>query len=319
MRIVFRFIAIVSLAFTLSNSYAQEYPTRTIRMIVAGPPGQSSDIGARFYAEKLAAMFKQPVVIDNRPGANAIIGVQTVLQAPADGYTIFAAGASPMAMNVALYKTLPYDAVRDFRFVSGMQKGMTVMVVPAKSPYRTVADLIKAARDKPRAINYASYAAVYQLVSEWLAQLGDASFTHVPYKGGAQALTDVAGGRVDFAIADITALPLVQGGQLRALAVTGDQRLARLPDVPTMREAGYPALVHYGWTSLAVRAGTPDPIVRKLSSAFLAIMATSEAREHAARQGNEVNAIGYEEMGAFQIQEIAKFKRVMASAGIQPE
>lgn len=317
MRIISAFL--LALAAALSHA-AEEYPSKLIRMIVPAPPGNSSDIYARFFAEKLSTILKQTVIVENRVGGNGFIGTVAVKQAPADGYTVLVAGSSPMAMNVGLYKQLPYNPAKDFRWVSGMLRGMSILVVPAESRFMSVRDLVAEAKSRPLALNYGSYAAAYRLATEWFAQMAGFRVTHVPYKGAPQVVGDLMGRQIDFAMADAaTVLSLIKAGRLRALAVSGDERHPSLPDTPTIKESGFPAYMQYQWVSLAVHADTPDAAVKKLSEAMLQAMATPEAQAFSEKQGSMLMPIGPEQMLRFGTQEIEKYKRIASEAGIEPE
>jgi len=225
-----------------------------------------------------------------------------------------------MAMNVGLYKELPYDPSKDFRWVSGMLRGMSILVVPADSRYDSLSALVADAKSRPMALNYGSYAAAYRLATEWFAQMAGLRVTHVPYKGAPQVIGDLMGKQIDFAMADAaTVLALIKAGRLRALAVSGEERHPSLPDTPTIRESGFPSYVQYQWVSLAVPAATPDAAVKKLTDAMLQAMATPEAQAFSDKQGSMLLRFGPDQMQNFGAREIEKYKRVAAAAGIEPE
>lgn len=318
---------IVALPFLLAalvglpvQAQAQEWPTKPIKLVVPGPPGNSSDIYARYVAGRMTALLGQPTNVENRAGGNGFIGATAVTQAPADGYTVFIAGSSPMAQNVAVFKSMPYDPVKDFRWISGIFEGKAVLVVSAKSSYNTVQDLVAAGKANPGKLNYGSYAAAYRLSTEWFNQANGMQSTFVAYKGAPQVTTDLIGGQIDFAMVDVVAVaPLVQGGQLRALVVTGDERHPQLPRVPTLQEAGLPAYGKSAWVSMAVRADTPAPIAAKLTATMMKILAEPEMKRFADQQGAPILAYDDKQMTQFQISEIEKYKKIAASAKIPLE
>ncbi|WP_423458954.1 Bug family tripartite tricarboxylate transporter substrate binding protein [Ottowia sp. VDI28] len=299
---------------------AQDWPAKPIRLVVPGPPGNSSDIYARYFAGRLTTLLGQPVTVENRAGGNGFIGATTVTQAPPDGYTVFIAGSSPMAQNMALFKSMPYDPVKDFRWISGIFEGMAVLVVPANSPYTTVNALIAAAKAQPKKLNYGSYAAAYRLSTEWFNQATGIQTSFIPYKGAPQVTTDLIGGQLDFAMVDSVAVaPLIQGGQLRALVVTGDERHPLLPQTPTLREAGLPAYGKSAWVSVAVRADTPNPIAAKLTATMMKILAEPATKEFSDKQGAFLLAYDDKQMSRFHASEIEKYKKIAAAAHIPLE
>lgn len=299
---------------------AQDWPSKPISLVVPGPPGNSSDIYARYIANRMSELLGQPVMVENRPGGNAFIGALAVTKAPADGYTVFIAGSSPMAQNVALFKSMPYDPVKDFRWISGIIDGVAVLVVPAKSSHQSVGDLVQDAKARPNQLNYGSYAAAYRLSTEWLSQVAEIQTSHIPYKGAPQVTTDLIGGQIDYAMVDVVAVaPLVKGGQLRALAVTGDQRHPLLPDVPTLEETGLPPYGKSAWVSMAVRAETPDPIAAKLTETMMKILNDPATQEFSDSQGAFLLRYDDKQMTEFHLSEIEKYRNIATVAGIPLE
>lgn len=317
--ILLAFVAAASLC-SAAPASAQEWPSKPIRLVVPGPPGNSSDIYARYFAGRMTSLLGQPVTVENRAGGNGFIGATTVTQAPPDGYTVFIAGSSPMAQNMALFKSMPYDPVKDFRWISGIFEGMAVLVVPANSPYTTVDALIATAKAKPKKLNYGSYAAAYRLSTEWFNQATGIQTSFIPYKGAPQVTTDLIGGQLDFAMIDAVAVaPLIQGGQLRALVVTGDARHPLLPQTPTLREAGLPVYGKSAWVSVAVRADTPTPIATKLTVTMMKILAEPATKDFSDKQGAFLLAYDDKQMTSFHISEIEKYKKIGATAQIPLE
>jgi tripartite-type tricarboxylate transporter receptor subunit TctC len=298
----------------------ETYPSRAIRLVVPGPPGNSSDTYARYVALRMSILLGQPVTVDNKAGGNGFIGATSVLQAPPDGYSVFIAGSSPMAQNTVLFKSMPYDPVKDFRWVSGIFEGMAVVVVSANSPYKALGELIASARQHPRKLNYGSYAAAYRLSTEWLNQVTGTQTTLVNYKGAPQVTTDLIGGQIDYAMVDTVAVAqLIQGGQLRALAVTGDKRHPLLPNAPTLKEAGLPSYGRSAWVSMAVRADTPPAIAQKLTITMMKILGEPATKTFSDEQGAFLLPYDDKQMAAFQLSEIQKYQAIAASAHIQPE
>lgn len=299
---------------------AQDYPSKPVRFIVSFPPGSGADTTARFYARRLQEITRQTFVVENRPGANSFLAAQAVATAAPDGSTLFFASNSPVVVNAVLFKTLPYSPTGDFAAVARTSRATNLILVPQASPHKTVADLVDAARKAPGKLNYASGSSSYQIATEEFAEIVGARFTHVPYKGSAPAIQDTAAGIVDFTIADLTAgLPLVQGGRLRALAVTSDRRHVALPEVPTAIEAGAKGFEFYNWTGVFAPAKTPQAIVDRLSQLVLQITAEPEALAFVAKVGGEPFPGDAAELRRYQVAQIEQWKRVAQRAGIQPE
>lgn len=299
---------------------AQEFPNKPIKFIVPFPPGSGTDTSARYFGKKLTELTGQPVIVDNRPGANGFIAVRTLLAAPADGYTVFVGSNSTLAVNVALFKKLPYDPQTDLTALSMMMRAPALIVVPANSPYKTLSDLIGAARAQPGKLNYAAGSAGYQLMAESLNDSAKLDIHNVPFKGASEALTAVVSGNVDMAFSDITAAyELVKGGKLRALAVASDHRAPALPNVPHMAEAGMPGFSASVWVGAMVSAKTPKAETEKLATLLAQIERLPETKEFYERIGAETMNGGAEEMRRFQATEIALWKRIAMQAKIEQE
>ncbi|ATA57130.1 ABC transporter substrate-binding protein [Variovorax boronicumulans] len=297
---------------------AATYPSKPIHFVVPFPPGSGTDVGARFFARKLGELAGQPVIVENRAGANGFIAVKAVTSAPADGYTLLMGSNSTLATNVALFKQLPYDPVKDLAPVSTLMRSPIVLIVPANSPYKTLKDLIDAARAKPGQRTYASGSAAYQLMGELFADKAGIQLLNVPYKGAPDAVNATLSGQTDLGFSDITAtMELLRGGKIRALAIAADQRLAGLPDVPTAQEQGIGGFSADTWTGVAVAANTPKPVVDKLSGMFVKILAMPETREFYARQNVITMKGGQDELRDFQREQIAVWKRIAAAARIE--
>jgi tripartite-type tricarboxylate transporter receptor subunit TctC len=270
-------------------------------------------------AEQMQRVLGQSLVVENRPGASGAVAVVAVKQAPADGYTILVGTNSPMSVNPIVMKNPGYDSTKDFKPVNGILRSMNVWYVAPESPIRGIADLVTAARSG-KSTSVGSYSAGYQLGVEWVAVLGNTKFNYVNYKGQAQVITDVLGRTLDAGMGDMSgALPLIQSGKLRALAVSGATRHPSLPNVPTVREL-YPEYENYAWTSFFVRAEVPADVHAKLVSAMQTALRTPEMKRYFEANGSDPMVdFGPERMAEHLRQEIARFRRVADAAGIKPE
>lgn len=301
-----------------SGTTADDYPNRPIRLLVPFPPGSGTDTSARFYGRKLSELTGQPVVIDNRAGGNGFIAVQAVTSAPPDGYTLFIGSNSTLATNVALFRKMPYDPVRDLSPISTLVQNAVVLIVPPGSPYRTLQDLVAAAKAAPGKLNYAGGSAGYQLMAELLCQQTGIRMTYVPYRGAPGSVTAVAAGEVDFSVVDVSAaLELARGGKLRMLALADGKRSAVLPDVPTTSEAGAPQFTAYTWVAAMAPNGTPQPVLDKLSALFATIGDMPETRQFYASQGTAPAPAGPQYMRRFQLEEIDRWKRIATDAKVE--
>lgn len=313
-------LSVAALAQGGSARAASDYPAHPVKIIVSLPPGSGADTTARFLSKHLAERFKQPFVVENRPGGNSFIAAQAVATAPPDGYTLFVASNSPMTTNAAVFKNLPYDAVKDFAPVAPIARFPMALVVPANSPYRSVADLVAAARAAPGQLNFASGTATYQVVLELFHEQNGIKATHVPYKGTSAALADVAGGVVQYSVADVSAaLPLIRGGKLRPLAVTSTRRIKDLPDVPTMQESGNKGFEAYVWTAAFFPAKVDPAIVARVSDAVQALVRSQEGKAFMEQLGGEPFVGGPDTLAAFQRDELASMRRIAKLANIQQE
>jgi tripartite-type tricarboxylate transporter receptor subunit TctC len=318
-RICLAFLALMLMA-PLAPGQAKDYPNKVVKVIVPFTAGSGSDTSARFFGEKLAAILGQAFVVENRPGASGVLSVMAVKTAPADGYMILLASNSPLSVNPVTIKDLPYDPVRDLKPLSGLTRGMNAYIVAPNSKLNTLADIVTASKQGTQPLNVGNYSAGYHLALEWFAALAGIKLNHIPYKGGAPIFTDVMGNQLDFAIVDVGGVsPLLKSGKLRALAVSGEKRHPDFPDVPTIRESGYPDYVNYSWTSFYVRAQTPDDITAKLSEALEKILATSEAKEFVRRMGAELMPLPPAAMQKYHRDELDRFRRIAEVAGIKPE
>ncbi len=296
------------------------FPSKPIKVIVPFTPGAGSDIAARYFGGEMGKVLGVSVVVENRPGAFGAVAAGVVKSAPADGYTIFLGGNSPITVNPVVVKNLSYDPIKELRPVSGLARNTNVFIVPPGSKAQTLAELIAEAKRRPQPMNAGTPAAGYHLVLEWFAAEAGIKFNHIPYKGGAQTYADVAGGTLDFAVGELAGtMELIKGGKLHALAVTSDTRHPDLPNVPTVKESGFPSFVSYSWNSFYVRAETPDAITHKLADAMATVMATEDARKFVRTAGTELLPLGPEAMRKFQMEELARFQGIADRAGIKPQ
>jgi len=312
--------ALLAAALAAAAPAAAQYPERPVKIIVSLPPGSGADTTARFLSKHLGDTFKQPFIVENRPGANSFIAAQAVAAAPPDGYTMFVASNSPMTTNAAVFKRLPYDAVNDFAPIAPIARFPMVIVVPASSPFRSIADLVAAARAAPGKLNFASGTATYQVVLELFHEKNGISATHVPYKGTSAALTDVAAGVAHYSIADVSAaLPLIKAGKLRPLAVASTHRLKDLPDVPTMEESGTKDYEAYAWTAAFFPAKVDPAIVATVSQAIQQAVRSPAGVAFMADLGGEAFPGGPQVLRDFQLKELQTMRRIARQANIQQE
>ncbi len=295
------------------------YPSKPIRLVVPFPPGGTTDIQGRMLAEKLAPRLGQPVVVDNRGGANGIIGMEIVARAPADGYTIVIAVVGPWAVHGYLYK-LPYDVLKDFAPIIHVATTPGVLVVHPSLPVKTVKELIALARQRPGELNYGSagVGGFFHISAELFAFMTKIKMTHVPYKGPAAALTDLVAGRIHVMFnSAIVTIPHIKSGKVRALATTGAKREAALPDLPTVAEAGVPGYENSTWTAMGAPARTPRAIIERLNKELGAILQMPDIQERFAAGGSTVTGGTPEQFHDYLKSELVKFGKLVKDAGIK--
>ncbi|WP_025139754.1 tripartite tricarboxylate transporter substrate binding protein [Achromobacter sp. DH1f] len=316
-----RWLAASALAITLAGPAQAAWPERPITLIIPASPGGTTDIAARLIADKLAARLGQQVIVENRAGAAGIIGAQALARAKPDGYTLLMGNIGPNAINYALYRTLPYQAA-DFAPVTRVISVPNVLVVNAASPVRNVADLLADARREPGRISFGSSGSGQSphLSAELFKQRAGIQGTHVPYKGAGPAVAALLGQQFTFMIDNLpSSMPYIQSGKLRALAVTSDQRLAELPDVPTMAEAGVKDMVVTAWFGLVAPAGTPRPIIDTLYAATRDVVRSPDISARFRAMGGQAGGDTPAEFAAFIDQERARWQQIVAAAGIAQE
>jgi tripartite-type tricarboxylate transporter receptor subunit TctC len=313
-------IATMAALLPISAANAQDFPNKPIKFIVPFPPGSGTDTSARYFGKKLSELTGQPVVVENRAGANGFIAVKTVLTAPADGYTVFIGSNSTLAVNVALFKQLPYDPIADFSPLSMLMRAPALLIVPANSPYKTTTELIAAAKAQPDKLDYGAGSAGYQLMAELFNDVAKVQTHHVPYKGASDAIAAIASNTIHFSFVDITgASELYKAGKIKALAVASDKRIASIPEVPKAAQSGLPDFTAYIWVAAAVHAKTPKAETDKLAVLFTKIETMPETKEFYEKLGAEVMKGGPEEMRAFQATEIQLWKRIAAKAKVEQQ
>ncbi|MGE5864966.1 MAG: Bug family tripartite tricarboxylate transporter substrate binding protein [Rhizobacter sp.] len=303
-----------------AGAQGQTYPSKPITFIVPFAAGSATDQLARALGQSITEQTRQTVIVENKAGAGGMLAAQAVARAPADGYTVLIATNTTQAANEHLYKKMPYDPVKDFAPVTGLGKGGQVMVVPASSPYRTVADVVSAARKAPGKLSFGSGSSSSRMAGEMLKQLAGIDVLHVPYKSNPMALTDLIGGQFDFMITDTsTGVPHIKSGRLRPLAYSTRKRSTQLPDVPTLEEAGIKGYDISYWFATYVPAGTPTGTVNALRQLIVQGVNGPATRAFFETSGSEPWTTAPEELAAFQASETVKWGKVIRAAGIEPE
>ncbi|WP_066736012.1 tripartite tricarboxylate transporter substrate binding protein [Cupriavidus sp. D384] len=310
--------ALVGFSLVASTAIAQgQFPDKPIKLVVPYPPGSGTDTVARYAAKRMESALGKPVVIENKPGGNAIIAAQTVVNAPPDGYTLLWAANGPVTTNVALYDKLPYNPLRDFEPVARLAYSPMGLYVPAGSPYKTAADLFGDAKKRPGKLNYGSGSATYNIATEWLLSLVGAKANAISYKGSSPVLTDLAGKQVDFAIAEYSAaLPLIKAGKLRILALTSEKRMGTDPEVPTLQELGYKDFFQVAWWGVFAPKGTPKAVIAKLEGTLLSAFKDSETTQYLEQNNFSAFTANADELRSFQKTEIERETKLVDRFGI---
>ena len=315
-----RFALTLPLLFGLANlALAQDYPSRVVRIIVPQAPGAGADIVTRLIAQRLTEGWGQQVIVENRPGANGIIGLGAGARAKPDGYTLVVGVSSGIAMNPFVYRNLPYDPQRDFAPITQTASNVMALVVNPSLPVRSVKSLVALAKAHPGELVYASAGIgnLTHLAGELFSHTTGIRMVHVPYKGSTPAWIDLLSGHAALMFTSMQGVaPHFKTGRLRLIAVCGEQRKQGFPDTPTLVELGYPGLVMTGWTGYFAPAGAPPEIVKRLSQEIGGIMSRPEMRERMESQGSEAVASTPEEFAAFIKSESAKWRKVIEQAGL---
>lgn len=300
---------------------AQEsYPNKPVTLLVPYPAGGANDAVARLVGQKMGDELKQPVIIDNRPGAGTTIGTATAAKAPADGYTLVLGSLASHAVSPHLYAKPGYDAVADFAPVGLIGVVPMVLVVAQDSPYTDLKSLVEAARKQPGALNYGSSGngSPLHLAAELFKQRAQVQINHVPYKGGNAHTMDLMGGRLDMILDTLTsATPLIKSGKVRALAVATPSRLPELQNVPTFAEAGYPGFEVNAWYALYAPAKTPKDVLARLTASLTQVLKLPEVQEKFSNLGVRTRPGTPQELATFTVEEWTRYGKVIQSAGIR--
>ena len=302
----------------LGTAHAQNYPSKTVRLVVPFAAGGSTDIIGRVLAQKLTEAWGQQVIVDNRPGGSTVIGTDIVAKSPPDGHVLLVTPA-PFTIVPSLIKKLPYDPAKDFEPITLINTTPLVVVVHPGVPAKNIKELVALAKAKPGVMNFGSSGSggSNHLAGELFNTMANVKIVHVPYKGNAPALADLVGGHVDIVFNGLTsALPFIKSGKLRALGMTSLTRTAALPDMPTLDESGLKGFQAVAWNGLTGPARMPKEAVAKAADAVARIMKSPELAEHLKREGSDPVGSSTPEYAAFLRDEIAKWKKVIERAGI---
>ncbi len=315
------FLAIAAFALA-AHAHAQGYPTRPVKIIVAFTPGSATDIIARVVAEHFTRSMGQSFIVENKPGAGGILGTEAAKNAPADGYTLTTCPSGPFGINPGIYKTLPYDPIRDFEPISDLVLTPQTIVVGAQTPYRTLKDLVEAAKAKPGEIAFGSLGtgSTSHLTMEAFQQAAGIKMNHIPFKGGAEAQTQIMGGAFPTMSDTISGvLAQVKAGKLRPLGVAIPQRSPYLPDVPTIAEQGFKGFESVGWIGLCAPAKTPVAILDKLNAEVKKMLASPEAKARMADLAFTPVGDSRAEFAAWIRAEIAKWSKIAKDSGARAD
>jgi tripartite-type tricarboxylate transporter receptor subunit TctC len=313
---------VASVLFTTAAAFAQGYPTKAVRLIVPFPPGGGNDVIGRIVGQKLTERWGQQVIIDNRAGANGIVGLQLLMQSPPDGYTLAVAAAGPIAVNPSLYEKLPYDPVRDFAPITNMTNFPLLLVIHPSMPVKNVRELIALARAQPGKINYASPGSGNSghLAGELFNNLAGTKIVHIPYKGNGPAITGLLSGQAQLLFSSIpSVLSFVEAKKLNAIAVGSAKRIPSLPAIPTIAESGLPKYEAYSWVGIVAPAKTPKDIVAKVNHDIVDILKVKQVGEQLVQQGALPVGDSPEEFAAYIKAEIQKWGAIVKSANIKAD
>jgi len=311
-------LAALVLLFTNLAALAQDYPNRPVKILVAFPVGGLLDTVSRVVGEKLSAKLGQQFIVEARPGAGGTLATQAVARAEPDGYTLMMINDNH-AVNPSVFKTIPYDSIKDFAFIGFVGSAPMVLTVNAQVPARSAKDLIALAKEQPRALSYASVGpgSASHLAGELFAAKTGISMLHVPYKGGAPALTDLVAGHVKaMFLTAVVGMQQMKAGTLAPLAIAAPARFEMLTEVPTMAEAGYPLEAAY-WFGLAAPAGTPPAVLAKLEAALLEVLAMPDLRKRLTEMGAVVTPLGSRDFAQYIQAEMRKWSDVITQNGIK--
>lgn len=312
-------IAAALVVFATSAVAQQPFPTKPIRLIVPFPPGGSTTVVARLLGQKLTEAWGQPVIVDNRPGGNGVIGSEELIKSAPDGHTLLLV-VSTHAINPGVMRSLPYDTVKDFAAVAPLYSFELVLVAHPSVPANNLREFIALAKSKPGQIRYASgdNGGLTHLASEMLNNVAGVNIQNIPYKGSGPALTDTVAGHVESYFSSPTAaLQFIKAGRLKAFAISGKSRSSALPEVPTFAESGLPTFDASAWCGILAPAATPKEIINKLSTEIARIISTPDFKQQLVSQGLEPFVSSPDQFGALIRSDIAKFDRIIKTANIK--
>lgn len=315
-----RILAVIVLIAGPACVHAQDYPTKPIRLVVPFPPGGPNDIIGRVVGQKMQDLLGQLVIIDNRAGAGGVLGTDNVAKSEPDGYTIAIASAGALAISYSLQDKILYDPLKDFSLITLVAKVPELLVASTDLPAANVKELVALAKAKPGTINFGSTGpgSMPHLAGELLRINAGIDIVHVPYRGAAPAVNDLVGHQVQIIFLDVpVVLPQIQAGAVKALAVGGRERVAALPDLPTLNELGYPQIEADNWYGMVAAAKTPAAIVARLNAVAVAAMKAPEVQDKLALQGAIVVGDSPEEFRAYLRDEIAKWSKVVQVSGVK--
>jgi tripartite-type tricarboxylate transporter receptor subunit TctC len=309
-------VLLVGLALTAAAQAQAVWPTKPVKIVVTFPPGGAPDTLARILADKWGQTLGQSFTVDNKPGAGGNIGADFVAKSPGDGTTLLVGTVGTHAINPALYATMPYNHLKDFTSVSFLASTPNLLVVNNKVPARSVKELIELARKSPLSFGSSGSGTSIHLSGELFNTMAGVKMQHIPYKGRAQAVPDLLGGRIDMIFDNMpSALPLVRAGEVRAIGVTSARRSPAAPNIPTIAEAGLPGFQATSWFALYAPAGVPEDVLVRINSETVRVMALPDVREKLAALGLEADAGTPEALVSFMRAETAKWARVVKESG----
>jgi len=301
------------------SAMAQSFPTKPVRLVIAFAPGGGTDVLARMLMQPLGEVLAQPVIPDNRPGADGVIASEIVAGAPADGYTLLITSSSH-AINPGIGRKMSYDTLKDFAPVTQTASQQIILVVHPSLPVKSVRELIEYAKAKPDALNYGTSSNSVQLSMELFKSMGGIRIAHIPYKGSGTMLNDLLGGQIQLTFgASVATLPQVKAGKLRALAIGDAKRSALMPELPTVAEAGVPGYQSVIWSGVLAPARTPRSVIDRLNGALVRILQQPELRERLVQLGSDPVGSTPEQFGAFIRTEIDKWGKIARIAGVRAE
>ena len=313
-------LAALTLALGATHAVAQAYPSRPVRVIVPNPPGGSADVLSRLLSTRLAQDLGQPIIIENRAGANGIVGTEAVVKSPADGYMLLLGSSSQYSVNPALYAKLPYDPLKSLALISQISEQPLIITVNPKVPANTLQELVKLAKAQPGKLNYGGTGPAVTLPVEYFNAVAGIKVQEVPYRGGGPATAAALGGEIEILWATIVSIyPQVQAGKLRALAVTSERRSTLAPDLPTVAEQGYPGYEATVWHAVAAPAGTPKPIIDRLNAELHKLLTSPDVKDLLGKQGVEAVPSTPAKLEERIRTEIVRWQKVAREANIKVE